>query len=106
MLKRTLVIVLSENGRTPRINNTAGRYHHAACLSTFKAGGGLKGGYVHGSSHIDRVRPKDNPVKVPQLHASICHALGIDYTKKVMTPQSRPMRLVDEPGEPIKELFA
>ena len=106
MLKRTLVMMISEFGRTPRINNTAGRDHHAACFSCFMAGGGIKAGYVHGSSDIDGVRPKDNPVKVPNLHASICYALGIDYDKEVMTPLSRPMRLVDAPGEPIKELFA
>jgi hypothetical protein len=106
MLKKTLVMVISEFGRTPRINKDAGRDHHAACFSCLLAGGGIKGGYVHGSSDEDGVRPKDNPVKVPQLHATICSALGIDYKKKVMTPLQRPMRLVDEAGEPVKELLA
>jgi hypothetical protein len=106
MLKRTLVMAISEFGRTPRINNNAGRDHHASVFSCIMAGGGLKGGYVHGSSDEDGVKPRDNPVKVPMLHATICAALGIDYNKKVMTPLRRPMRLVDEPGEPIKALFA
>ncbi len=106
MLKKTLVMVISEFGRTPRINKDAGRDHHAACFSCLLAGGGIKGGYVHGSSDIDGVKPQDNPVRVPQLHATICDALGIDYTKKVMTPLQRPMRLVDEGGDPVKELFA
>ena len=106
MLKKTLVMMISEFGRTPRINKDAGRDHHASCFSCIMAGGGIKGGYVHGSSDEDGVKPKDNPVKVPQLHATICDALGINYNKKVMTPLQRPMRLVDEAGEPIKALLA
>lgn len=106
LLKRTMVIVLSEFGRTPRINNNAGRDHWARVFSGFFAGGGVKGGNVVGSSDIDGMEPKDRPVKVPEIHASICHALGINHNKKVMTPLQRPMRLVDEPGEPIKELLA
>ncbi len=103
-LKRTLVIVLSEFGRTPRVNNNAGRDHHARCFSCFMAGGGVKGGTVVGSSDIDGVLPKDRPVKVPDLHASVCYALGIDPNKEVNTPLERPMRLVDK-GKAIKELF-
>ncbi len=106
MLKRTLIVVLSEFGRTPRINNTAGRDHFPGVFSSLMAGGGLKGGYVHGSSDQDASTPKDNPVKVPQLHATICHALGIDHRKEVMTELRRPMRLVDKGGEPVKEMFA
>ncbi len=106
MLRKTLVMMISEFGRTPRINRDAGRDHHAACFSCIMAGGGVKGGYVHGSSDEDGVRPKDDAVRVPQLHATICDALGINYNKKVMTPLQRPMRLVEEGGEPVKALFA
>jgi hypothetical protein len=96
--------MLSEFGRTPKINDGAGRDHHAACFSCLIAGGGIKGGTVVGSSDEDGVRPKDRPVQVPDIHATVCHALGIDPTKEVMTPLQRPMKLVDG-GEAVKELF-
>jgi hypothetical protein len=105
MLSKTLVIMLSEFGRTPVINKDAGRDHWAAVFSCFMAGGGLKGGTVIGSSDEDGAQPKDRPVKVPDIHATVCHALGIDPAKEVMTPLQRPMKLVDG-GEVVKELFA
>ena len=74
-------------------------------FSCLFAGGGVKGGQVIGSSDADGMMPKDRPVKVSHLHGSICHALGIDPNKEVMTPLQRPMKLVDT-GEPVDELFA
>ena len=97
--------MLSEFGRTPRINKDAGRDHHASCFTALMAGGGLKGGTVIGSSDKDGAEPDERPVQVPDLHATVCHALGIDPNKEVMTPLQRPMKLVDG-GKPIQELFA
>jgi hypothetical protein len=105
MLEKTMIIMLSEFGRTPTINKDAGRDHWASVFSCFMAGGGIKGGTVIGSSDADGAEPKDRPVKVPDIHATVCHALGIDPTKEVMTPLQRPMKLVDG-GETVKELFA
>jgi len=104
MLAKTLVMVLSEFGRTPRINKDAGRDHHASCFSTLLAGGGLRGGVVIGSSDKDGAEPADRPVEVPDLHATVCHALGIDPNKEVMTPLQRKVKLIDG-GKPIAELF-
>jgi uncharacterized protein (DUF1501 family) len=104
MLKKTLIIMLSEFGRTPKINKDAGRDHWANVFSCFIAGGGIKGGVVHGSSDIDGAEPHDNPVRVPDIHATVCHALGINPDKEVMTPLQRPMKLVDK-GTPIKSLL-
>ena len=104
MLKKTLVIMLSEFGRTPRINKDAGRDHWASVFSCFLAGGGIKGGTVYGSSDEDGAEAKDQPVKVQDIHATICHALGINPNKDVMTPLARPMKLVDQ-GTPITSLF-
>ena len=104
MLKKTLIIMLSEFGRTPTINKDAGRDHWANVFSCFLAGGGITGGTVIGSSDEDGFQPKDRPVQVPDIHASVCHALGINPKKEVMTPLQRPMKLVD--GSPVKELFA
>ena len=105
LLDKTLVVMLSEFGRTPKINDDAGRDHWASVFSGFIAGGGVKGGTVIGSSDEDGAHPKDRPVRVPDIHATICHALGIDASKEVMTPLRRPMKLVDG-GEVIQELFA
>lgn len=105
LLAKTMVIVLSEFGRTPRINDDAGRDHHASVFSCLMAGGGIRGGQVIGSSDEDGYRPKDRPVQVPDIHATVCHALGIDGTKEVMTPLQRPMKLVDG-GKPVLELFS
>lgn len=105
-LEKTMVIVLSEFGRTPRINNNAGRDHHARCFSCFMAGGGIKGGQVIGKSDEDAMLPAERPVNPNDLHASICHALGIDYTREVETPLGRPMRLISEGAKPVTELFA
>jgi hypothetical protein len=105
MLSKTLVVVLSEFGRTPRINSGAGRDHHAKCFSCLMAGGGLVTGQVVGASDRDGELPSERPVKVADIHATICAALGIDYTKTVMTPLQRQMRLVRETGTPIRELL-
>ena len=104
-LETTMVIMLSEFGRTPRINNNAGRDHHARCFSCFMAGGGIKGGQVIGKSDEDAMAPAERPVNPHDLHATVCHALGIDHTKEVETPLGRPMRLVSEGAKPVMELF-
>ena len=105
-LDSTVVLVLSEFGRTPRINNNAGRDHHASCFSCLIAGGGIRGGRVVGASDKDAMEPAERPVKPSDLHATVCHALGIDHEKEVYTPQDRPMVLIREGAEPVKELFA
>lgn len=105
MLEKTLVVMLSEFGRTPKINKDGGRDHYPNVFSGFMAGGGIKKGFVLGSSDEDGFMPKDNPVKIHDLHASFCHSLGIDPNKEVMTQLQRPMKLVDN-GKPISELFS
>lgn len=104
-LEKTLVVMLSEFGRTPTINKDAGRDHYPQVFSAFLAGGGIRGGTVIGSSDAEGREVHDRPVKVPDLHATFCHALGIDPSREVMTPLQRPMKLVDG-GEVVKELFA
>ena len=105
-LATTMVIMLSEFGRTPRINDNAGRDHHARCFSCFMAGGGIKGGQVIGKSDEDAMRPAERPVNPHDLHATVCHAMGIDYEKKVETRLLRPMPLVSEGAKPVLELFS
>ena len=104
LLESTLVMMVSEFGRTPRINDNAGRDHWPSVFSCFMAGGGIKGGTVVGSSDKDGAQPEDRPIQVADINCTLCHALGIDATKEVMTPLQRPMKLVDG-GEPVLELF-
>lgn len=103
-LERTLVVVLSEFGRTPEINATAGRDHHREVFSTLLAGGGIKRGLLLGASDADGEKAVQRPVRVGDLHATICAALGIDPKRTVDTPLNRPMRLVDE-GQVIQEIL-
>lgn len=105
-LARTMVVVLSEFGRTPRINENAGRDHHARVFSALLAGGGLKGGSIVGASDEDGMEPIERPVQVADIHATICHALGIDFSREVITPQGRPMRLVRKEAAPISEILS
>ncbi len=105
LLSTTLVVVLSEFGRTPRINDGGGRDHWARVFSAFMAGGGVKGGSIIGASDEDGMDPAERPVKPFDLHATICHALGIDLNREIITQQGRPMRLLRKDGQPIRELF-
>lgn len=62
LLDETLVVVMSEMGRTPRVNGNAGRDHWTYCYSVFFAGAGIRGGTVYGSSDAQAAYVKDNPV--------------------------------------------
>lgn len=104
-LDTTMIVMISEFGRTPRVNDNAGRDHWPGVFSCMMAGGGVRGGQVIGASDKDGGYPEERPVQVADLHASICYALGIDHKKEVMTPLQRPMKLVDN-GKPVMELFA
>jgi hypothetical protein len=105
MLDRTLVVWMGEFGRTPKINPNAGRDHFPRVFNVALAGGGVKGGQVIGASSPDGTEVKDRPVEVRDLLASFCHALKIDPHKENMSPQGRPIKVVDG-GHVVKELFA
>ena len=105
MLDKTLVIWMGEFGRTPKINPGAGRDHFPRVFSVAMAGGGIKGGQVIGSSTADGNGVKDHPVTVNDLLATFCKSLQIDPKKENISPQGRPIKIVDG-GSPIKELFA
>ncbi len=105
MLDRTLVVWMGEFGRTPRINPNAGRDHFPRVFNVALAGGGIRGGQVIGSSSPDGTEVKDQPVAVNDLLTSFCHALKIDPKKENMSPQGRPIKIVDG-GQTIPGLFA
>lgn len=108
MLDSTLVIVLGEFGRTPKINNrtpTVGRDHWARNFSCLMAGGGIIGGQVVGATSDDGMEIADRPIEIDDLFRTMCHSLKIDADEELWTPANRPLRIVDA-GEPIEELIS
>lgn len=103
MLDETLVVWTGEFGRTPRVNNNAGRDHWGAVYSTVLAGGGIRGGQTYGSSDKIGGQPLDNPVHARDLFATIYHALGFAHDTKVFDQVSRPHFFIE--GNPVAKLF-
>lgn len=105
LLSSTLVMVTSEFGRTPKINNTNGRDHWPRVFSTVLAGGGIKAGYAHGTSDALAAEPDSDPVTPAEFAATMFHLMGIDPRKKLMTPDLRPVEIVYE-AQPIEQIIA
>ena len=104
LLKETLVCIASEFGRTPKINATAGRDHWPKVFSVVLAGGGVKGGYVFGSSDATASEPDENPLSVLDWATTIYHTMGIVADKELMAPGDRPIEIVDG-GKVRRELL-
>ncbi len=105
LLKDTLVMVSSEFGRTPKINAQAGRDHYPKVFSVVLAGGGIKGGYIHGSSNSTASEPEELAMGPEDLFTTVYHCMGIVADKELMAPGDRPIEIVDG-GKVIKELLA
>jgi hypothetical protein len=98
LLSQTLVIAVGEFGRSPKINDKAGREHWEHCYSALIAGGGVRGGRVIGASNPRGEHPIDRPVTPADLAATVHHAIGI------RSEQSQTLGLAVD-GKPITELF-
>ena len=94
-LDDTLVAVLTDFGRTPRINGGAGRDHYPNVYSVVLAGGGIQGGQIYGSSDGNGAFPKTNACGPPDIHATIFHALGISPTSEIHDRLGRPFPVSD-----------
>lgn len=105
LLDSTLVMVSSEFGRTPKINNTAGRDHWPKVFSVALAGGGIKAGQVYGTSDATASEPEDDPLTVEDLATTVYNCLGIVADKELMAPGGRPIEIVDG-GKVRRELLA
>ena len=109
LLESTLVVWMGEFGRTPAINDNTGRDHWASGWSAVLGGAGITGGQAIGDTGEDGTRLMNNPdegTKVADLYATICSAVGIDPETENTTPGDRPIGIVDEEGEPIRELLS
>lgn len=105
LLDDTLVVVMSEMGRTPRINPNAGRDHWTFCYGMWFAGGGIRGGSVYGASDAQAAYVKDNPVSTADVCATIFECLGIDPHSTVPDRAGRPMPVANG-GHAIREILA
>jgi hypothetical protein len=103
MLDETLVVWTSEFGRSPWSQNTTGRDHNPKGYSSWLAGGGIKGGTVHGGTDEVGYKAIENPHYCSDLHATICHQLGLDHKKMEIQVTGVTRRLVEE-GRPIYEI--
>jgi hypothetical protein len=105
LLNRTLVMVSSEFGRTPKINKDAGRDHWPKVFSVVLAGGGVKKGAIYGSSNATATEPERDPIGPEDLATTVYHLLGIVADKELMAPGNRPIEIVDG-GKVVKDLLA
>lgn len=106
MLERTLVVVMGDFGRTPRVNtNGGGRDHWNFCYSLVMAGGGIKGGCVHGASDKIGGKPSRNPVTPADVIATIYENLGVPPDLELRDRLQRPYTLVPW-GSPIHDIIA
>jgi uncharacterized protein (DUF1501 family) len=105
LLQRTLVVVMGEFGRTPKINANAGRDHWPRVNWCLMTGGGVRPGQLIGGSDKGGESPDDaTDIKPDDLAATLYHALGIDPRGEYYTPGGRPVMLVPD-GRVLSELF-
>jgi hypothetical protein len=103
LLATTLVLAIGEFGRTPIINHSAGRDHWPGVFSIAAAGAGIPGGQIVGSSDAQGGAPKDRPISIEDLGATVYKKLGVDFHKEYRTT-GRPVR-INSDGTPIREFF-
>jgi hypothetical protein len=104
LLDETLVVVLSEMGRTPKVNGSAGRDHWTYCYSVLLAGAGIRGGTVYGASDAQAAFVRDKPVSTADICATIYECLGIDPEMPVHDRSGRPIGVANG-GRPIRDIL-
>lgn len=105
LLDSTLVVWMGEFGRTPKVNPNAGRDHYPRAFSVVAAGGGIKGGQVIGSTSADGTEVTDSPISIQDLLRTFCDTLKINANKENVSPQGRPLKIVDG-GKVVDSLLA
>jgi Protein of unknown function (DUF1501) len=111
LFEETLILCGGEFGRTPAVELVGGkpgmgRDHNHWGFSVWLAGGGVKGGHVHGATDEFGYRAVEKPVHVHDLHATILHLLGFDHTKLTYRYAGRDFRLTDVEGEIVRDILA
>ena len=106
LLDTTLVVWGGEFGRSPVAENGKGRDHHPKGFTMWMAGGGIKGGVVHGATDEFGYNAIEDKVSVPDLHATMLHQLGLDHEELTYRYTGRDFRLTDVSGEVLRNLIA
>ena len=106
LLEETLVVWGGEFGRTPHIRQDDGRDHNSTGFSFWMAGGGVKGGMVHGATDEHGVAAVENRMHFHDLHATILHLLGLNHEKLTYKYAGRDFRLTDVHGEIAHDIIA
>jgi hypothetical protein len=105
LLETTTIVWMGEFGRTPRINQNAGRDHWPRSWSVVVGGGGMKNGQVIGATDKDGVDVVNRPIGVGDVIATMTKNMGMNVDAQYTTPRGRPMKMF-EVGKPIKELYS
>jgi hypothetical protein len=106
LLETTLIVWMGEFGRTPKINEQAGRDHFPNAWSAVLSGGGIRGGRAVGDTGPGGEEVRDRPVTVPDLLATVLSALGIDPSRQNVDENGRPIRLVDASAKAVAEVLS
>jgi uncharacterized protein (DUF1501 family) len=104
-LNDTVVVLTTEFGRTPQINQNVGRDHYPQAFTSVLAGGGFKGGYIHGKTSEGGEEVIENSMTIPDFNATIAHALGIPVDHVLYSPTVRPFTVAHK-GKPQLDLLA
>jgi uncharacterized protein (DUF1501 family) len=103
--EKTLLVVMGEFGRTPRVNKDAGRDHWGPSNCILLSGGGIKGGLVVGETNSRGEKPVGDSTGPADLSATMFHCLGINPDHEFLTPEGRPVKVTNN-GRVIQSLFA
>ena len=106
LFDETLVLWAGEMGRTPHSGNVHGRDHHTSGFTIWLAGGGVKGGTIHGATDEFGMHAVENVVTMYDLHATILHLLGLDHERLTIRYGGRDMRLTDVHGHVVKDILS
>lgn len=106
LLDSTLVVWAGEFGRTPMAQGTNGRDHNPFGFTIWLAGGGTRGGTIHGATDDYGYFAVENPVSIHDLHATMLHLLGVDHRRQTYRFGGREMRLTDVHGEVVYPILA
>ena len=106
LLESTLILWAGEFGRTPHAPGPDGRDHHPEGFSVFLAGGGVRGGVVHGATDEFGVHAVENVCDMHDLHATILHLAGLDHERLTFRHAGRDFRLTDVSGNVVKAVLA
>ncbi|MBB5031901.1 DUF1501 domain-containing protein [Prosthecobacter vanneervenii] len=105
LLEETLIVLTSEFGRTPDINQNAGRDHYPKAFSGVMFGGGVKQGFTYGKTDKEGREVVEDKVKIMDFNATIAYALGLPLDQVIYSPSKRPFTIADK-GQPLTGVFA